>query len=350
MPTQISKYKLPCSLALIAAAALLPSISHADVRYTMEMKMAGAKADADAGGPAMDGSMRTTTFLKDMREREETAMNFGPMKMTTTTITQCDKHQEIKLDSDLKIYTVSPIGSLMAGSLTPSESMRRHKADDQGAGGGTGKITMTFTAKELEKEKVADVMARHAMITFRTQSSGCAGNDDNTMKMELWMAPIKAGLNCPERYAESRVVPSAKGCQITQEMKGDMAGLRDMFGLMSVKQVFYDSKDKPLFTRELREHSTATLDDALFDVPSDYKKVTEDEFNKQQQQKMMNSFMKGDKAPKDDSDETTNETDTTDADAAAEAAKQAADQAIEAEKEKQKEKPKKKIRIPGLPF
>ena len=362
MSTLISKYKIPCSLALIAASVLLPSISHADVRYTMEMKMGGASAgqDADAGAPAMGGSIRTTTYLKDMREREETAMNFGPMKMTTTTITQCDKHQEIKVDPDLKIYTVSPIGALaFGGQMPPSRpGMGRHNASG-GDGTGPGKETVTFTAKDMGTEKVADINAHHSMITFRTQASGCAGNSDTTMKMELWTAPIKASLNCPERYAASRVIPSANGCQITYEMKGDLSGLRDVFGQMAVKQVFYDDKDKPLFTRDLREHSTAPLDDALFDVPSDYKKVTDDEFAKQQQKKIMNSFTHGggmpggapQGAPEETPSATTDNSDAADAAAAiAQAAKDAAAQAAEEEKEKQEAKPKKKIHIPGLPF
>ncbi|BDI28427.1 hypothetical protein CCAX7_004780 [Capsulimonas corticalis] len=336
MSTQTIKVIPACSLALIAAA-LIPVPSHADVRYTMEMKMGGDKSGQDDGAAAMGGSIRTTTFLKDMRQRDETATDFGPIKMTTVTITQCDKHREVKLDPDLKIYTVSAIGAFLPAKQMSKSPMMTSKADDQGAGG-TGKEVVTFTAKNLGTEKVADIQARHAMLTFRTQSSGCAGASDTTMKMELWTAPIKAALNCPERYSASRVIPNEKGCPITYEMKGDLAGLRDIFGEMAVKQVFYDANDKPLFTRDLREHSTAALDDSLFDVPSDYKEVSDDEFQKQERDKMMHSFMPGGKMPGAGADETpaTPEGDTADGPAPT--------------PDPKPEKPKHKFKVPGLPF
>jgi hypothetical protein len=131
---------------------------------------------------------------------------------------------------------------------------------------------------------ITNVKAHHYMIAIRTQTSGCEGDSDTTLRMESWFAPIKASLNCPERYSSvARTLPSptSHGCDVSYEMRGDVTGLRDVFSNMLVKQVLYQG-DKPIMTRELREHSTAKLDDSLFDVPSDYKLVTDDEFTKQQ--------------------------------------------------------------------
>jgi len=116
------------------------------------------------------------------------------------------------------------------------------------------------------------------------------------MKMEVWSAPIKT-LVCPERFSETgtepgKATPASGGCDVTYEMHGDMTKLRGMFEGMIVRMKYYQG-DKVVFTQDLREYSTAKLDDSLFTVPDDYKEVSSDEYNKAQMDDMKDRMMHG---------------------------------------------------------
>ena len=285
--------------ALLLAAALFSSTSaRADVRYTTQMSMGGANAngappaDMPAGMPANGMPlMRTTTYVKDMHERVETSVDIGPMHMNTVTLTLCDKHQTVKLDPALKIYTVSDIGSM---TFTPPSRPGRG-----GMGGsmpegkpGIGHIIMTFNVQDLGTEKVADIDARHYKMTIRSQTSGCIGTADTTIMLENWVAPIKGALNCPERFSPARSYTNGNGCQITTEMKGDFSAMRDAYAGMPVRTKFYQG-DKLFMTTDMRDYSTAALDDALFTTPDDYKQVSDAEFSKAESDAMMKNMMGG---------------------------------------------------------
>lgn len=293
------------TLAFIPAAALAatlllpPSAARADVRYVSQMSFGDGTAKpadgGDAGGPPTGMGMplmRTTTSVKDMNERVETEMNMGPMHSDTVTLTLCAKHQTIKMDPALKIYTVEPIG--VAQFSPPSTSRRRGMgtgdAMPEGGAPGVGHVTMTFTVQDLGPDKVADIDAHHYKISIRNQTSGCLGDHDTTFLMEEWIAPIKAGLNCPERFAPTRTVPNENGCQITYDMKGDFAQMRDLSGGMPVRTRFYEG-DKAIMTSELRDYSTAALDDSLFAPPADFKEVSEADFNQEQSDAMRKGMM-----------------------------------------------------------
>ena len=181
-----------------------------------------------------------------------------------------------------------------AAAMQKMGKMPRKSADS--GSGGEGKIINTFHVTDLGSEKVAEVLAHHYMMDMRTQMSGCAGDNDVSMKMETWVAPIKGGLRCPERFAPSRTVPSSTGsgsdCHITYEMKGDLGALKNVYGGMVVRMKMYN-KDKVIMVQELRDYSLAKLDEALFTVPSDYKEVSESEFQKAQSKAMMKSMTHG---------------------------------------------------------
>jgi hypothetical protein len=160
-----------------------------------------------------------------------------------------------------------------------------------------GKVISTINVKDFGEEKLPgiDLTTHHYLMTMRTQSSGCAGDSDNTTKIEMWVAPIKAGLDCPERYAPMRTTPAPaggqSGCQTTYEQHGDLDALKDMYMGMPVREKIYQG-DRVAMELDMREYSTAALDPALFDIPSDYRELSRNDFDKTEQQAMMNS-MKG---------------------------------------------------------
>lgn len=288
----------PKSSSFVGMILLAGALSaHADVRYTTQMTMGGAEAPSDAQampeGMAMP-AIRTTTYVKDMHERVETSMHMGPIKMDTVTLTLCDKHQSIKMDPSLKIYTVGPIGALALGFPTQA---RPGSPDMRMSGGkpGVGTVTTTVTAQDLGRESVAGRDAHHFKVTMRMQSEGCIGKDDNTFAMEEWVAPLKGGLVCPERYAPTRITTNERGCKITYAIKGDLSTFKEIGAGMIVRMIMYGSgKDaKPVAEQNLRAYSTALLDASLFAPPIDYKEVTAADFEKQQGDAMRKSMIGG---------------------------------------------------------
>ncbi len=312
---------VPTIFAAGALAALAPP-ARADVRYTTQMSFGDpAAAKKDQQGP----NMRTTTFVKDNNERVETSMQMGPIQMKTVSLT-------------LKNINVGP---MMPGGMSGGSMPGMRPKPKAAPGGATGKVILTYTVQDMGSEKLLNLDTRHVMVTMRTQSSGCAGNSDTTMKMEVWTAPIKV-LNCPERFASHEASGDTGDgggeCKIVTETKGDVDKIKDVFSGMIVQQKFYQG-DKVTMVQSLREHSLAALDPALFAVPADFRKVTEAEFAKAQQEAMQKNMMRGMQAPE-EPDEKAVEND-------ADAPEAATDAEV-----KKEEAPKKKqrIKIPGLPF
>lgn len=266
--------RLGAACMAVGLAWLSASAAHADVKYTSTVGM----------GSAHQGlSMKTTTFVKGERERTEHTMEMGPIHMNMVSITQCDRHQTVRVDPDLKIYTVGPIGG-PGGMTTPMGVMERRP---RGGVGGTGQTVITYTVQDLGYEKIGELNTHHSMITMQMQSSGCAGKSDQTFKNEVWTAKIPA-FSCPERQAPTRTVEE-HGCNITYETHGDTARMASAMAGVPVRLKVYNG-DEVVTTQDLADYSTAPLSEALFDVPSDFKKVSETEFAQAEKEKMMRSM------------------------------------------------------------
>jgi len=194
------------------------------------------------------------------------------------TLTNCDKRQIITMDPDLKLYTVTSMdGGAVSGEGTSSSGEAAKPSNEKED---TGRVVTTYNIQDMGMEKVGDINAHHFMLTMRMERSGCAGKGDNTMKMETWVAPGQlGGLSCPERIPSSapRTQRNEKGCKITLETKGDMVLLPEVFKGIVVRQRIYNG-DKVAMTQEVRDISSAALEEALFAPPADYKQVSQQEY------------------------------------------------------------------------
>lgn len=263
--------------------ACLPISARADLSYTTTMSMG---AMAGPGGPAGKPQIENVTYVKGKRQRVEMNMTMGPLEMHNVTLTMCDKDQTVQLDPDLKIYTVAPIGAPMtATSMRPPLGGPGAQPE---AGGGTGHETVTLTVHDMGTEKIGDLTTHHSMITMETQTSGCLGDSDRTMKMEVWTADIPTFV-CPAQYEASRTVDNGNGCHVTYDMKGDVDAMKAAMSGMIVQQKIYNG-DQVMMTSTLKTYSQKDLDQALFEVPPDYKEVTQQEFQQQRMQEMMKRF------------------------------------------------------------
>lgn len=285
----------------LAAAALLaftvPS-ARADVRYTTQWQMApqdnGGNAQQYPGGSAP--GMEITKFVKGNSERSETSFQMGPMKSTTISIEQCGTHEEIKLDPADKLYAEDPLGAVNFGPPPTGPQMRSSGRSEDTQPSGTGTVDVTVNVQNLGSEKIGALTTKHAIITMRTITTGCQGNNDTTMKIETWTAPVQT-YDCPERYAPTRQANSpgrggSSGCKVTYSMHGDVAGLRGAYGGMIVQMKMYKD-DKVVGEQNMVDYSTAALDPSLFQVPPDYRLVSDEDLQKAQSKAMMNAFMHG---------------------------------------------------------
>lgn len=259
------------AVAAVALAAFA-STSHADLKYTQT-----TKSSVGMGGSSV------TQMIRPGAQRTETQINMGSMKMTYTTLLLCKPRQEYRIDDTAKVYTVIP--SLAARSAAGKGSASAGKS-------GTGKMVMTYAVQSLGQEKVAGRSAAHYKVTTKMESSGCAGNSKTNMVTEYWVADIKGASACafdPASYTP--YVPPAGGCKITFQTKGDVAALRKIFSGLVVRMKM--NMGSVVSTTEITSLSQAKLPDSLFKIPADYKKVSEQEFQKIQSQAMAHSMSNG---------------------------------------------------------
>lgn len=235
------------------------------------------------------GKSVTLRAVKANAERSEIRTKFGAMEMNQITLRLCDKNQEVRLDPSLKMYTSRPLRN------TAAVKAANGKAANAVAGGQeTGKVVSTYAVQELAGEEVAGFKTRHYLISTKLQMSGCVGNSDIDTKVEIWVADIKDASACADSIstAEAYAAAAKESCQVTYEQKGDVAAYAKAYNGLIVRQKIYNG-DQVLMTTEMTSLSQAKLDDTLFTIPGDYKKVSEEEFQRAQSQAMMEAMIKG---------------------------------------------------------
>ena len=267
-------------LALLALAFLI-SPAHADVRYTKKVTF----NQGDGEGL----SMLTTTFLKNRRERLETSMQAGPMKIQQVELTLCDLEKKARLDPELKIYTSSPLRPQLSELRNPMERDNKPEATVKP---GTGTYTMTYKVQDLGVEKVAGLDTHHYRMQVNMVSSGCAGDSQNNIDREVWIADLPR-LECPVRdvsgdFSLKASESDPSSCKIKVVQQGDVKLYLAAMRGEAVKEILYHD-GAPMMTTELTEYSSAALEDSLFSLDG-LNAVSESDFQQQMQAKMMRQF------------------------------------------------------------
>lgn len=221
--------------------------------------------------------MTSVTRTKDKRQRVEDTTDMGAFKMKTVRLLMCDLEQEAQIDPDLMIYTVRSLNPLESMG-DPNQPVKTKK--------GTGKISTNVKVEDLGVEKVAQVDARHWIVSSDMKGSGCIGDFNYNSKREFWTSALPA-FHCPI-VSGSWTEQDIDGCQVSNELTGDTAKFMESNKHQVVKEIFYVDGKKSM-TREMVDFSTAELDAALFSLDG-YRKVGDDEFQAAQQKKMMEMF------------------------------------------------------------
>ena len=338
---------LSCGVALGSAVLCTTGIARADIKYTKETRMGDAAGQNGVNTPMN----KSTTYVKQGFERTDTTTQYGTVPMTDVALTLCEKKQLVRLNPKLKVYTVAPLDW---GQTATADDATKGTPDKDTRG--TGKMVVTYALQDLGEETVAGFKTRHYMINMRMQSSGCAGDGDNSTKMEVWVADIKNANACTPQGLDPKAWAGAyrQDCKITYEQKGDVAAVTKAYSGLIMRLKMYNG-DKVMMVQEITMLSQAKIDDAPFVIPADYKQVSEQEYHQMQTQAMMQAMTEQSNQPDNNGGDNNNGGDENNGatgdepdDNAGDAGKDDAGNEDDQREEKPQEKPKSKSK-PKLP-
>lgn len=243
------------NIFLFAATAILAlsATALADVKIKTKQTMSGQ-------------STENTTYIKGKRQRTE--MMGGVM----VTLTQCDLGRDLQMNPSTKTYTVNLYDD---GSPQPQATNASGTSAPVTKG---GTMFVTTTIKDTgERKQMFGFTARHIIQTIETETSPDACLPSKTkMEMDMWVIDAEFGLACTtERYYRPYKNAKNGGCQDKIQQK-TIGGAKSGYPLWQ-KMTSYDASGKESFSTisEVVELSKATLDQALFEAPADYREVSD---------------------------------------------------------------------------
>jgi len=250
-------------IVLVSVSAYLanqrPGASDFKVRYKTSM--------GTAGGPG--GGGETVTMIKGARERSETiSSGYG---FNTTTITQCDLKRTIQFSETTKKYVITPMetGESNASSLPASPTPVTTTPATRG-----GVVDyITSTVDTGERKQMFGFTARHvkSSLTMNGSADACNPGKRRT-ETDGWYIDLNVEFNCDvnKTAAMQAVRPQPGGCKDKVNFKREGAGKLGYPLIETVTMYGEDGQVMVTQTKEVVELSRATLDAALFDIPSGY--------------------------------------------------------------------------------
>lgn len=242
-------------LALIIGLLSLAQAVFADVKIKSKQTMSGQ-------------SYENTTYIKGKRQRTE-SMN-GMM----INLTQCDLRRGVQINPQAKTYMVNSFGETTKTTTQPATATR---ADGVVVAG--GRVTTTITTKDTgERKQMFGFTAKHLIITMETVSSPDACSKNNSkIQTDGWYIDAEFVLDCDygtDPYAYNRG-GKAGGCQDKYEVK--QIGTAKRGYPVYEKMTMFDENGKETMSmvNEVVELSKATLEASLFDIPQDYREVSD---------------------------------------------------------------------------
>src|SRR5215203_7199049 len=242
------------SIAILISTIILSTSVFADVKIKSKQTMSGQSYD-------------NTTYIKGKRQRSE-AMNGMVINLT-----QCDLRRGIQLNSQTKTYMVNAFGE-----TTQPAAKATAAVDANGVVQAGGRVTTTYTIKDTgERKQMFGFTARHLVITMDMFSSPEACNKVNTkMQTDGWYIDAEFVLDCDYGYqGYNGNSGRSGGCKDKYEMK--TVGTAKRGYPVYEKMTMFDESGKETMSmvNEVVELSKATLEQALFEVPADYREVSD---------------------------------------------------------------------------
>ena len=216
--------------------------------------------------------MESTVYVKGSRKRTEQG---GMMAMGSdvATIEQCDLKRTVQISDKKKLYYVEPTAQSEPGPV-PTAPAKAPIAAGKPTKGGTVMHTSSIVDTG-ERKQMFGLTARHIKTSMTMVSSpdACSKQD---MKIETdgWYVDLPL-FSCPfnavPRNPMAPERPHSRGCEDRIITKSTGTGKLG-FALQMTQTIISGGRDESFSTTlETIEFSKATLDDALFNVPGDYK-------------------------------------------------------------------------------
>lgn len=212
--------------------------------------------------------IESTVYVKGSRKRTEQGAMMG-MGGDVATIEQCDLKRTVQVNDKKKLYYVQST-TVSDSSPTPAKASVTPGKVTKG-----GTVTMISNITDTgERKQMFGLTARHLKTSMTMQSSPDACSQQN-MKIETdgWYVDLPM-FACPFNPTERQITTprsAPHGCEdhyVTKSTGGGKLG----FALQFTQTMITPGRDEAFSTTlETIEFSKATLDDALFNVPADYK-------------------------------------------------------------------------------
>ena len=207
-----------------------------------------------------------TTLIKGKRQRTEV------MNGLMVSITQCDLARDLQLSPQTKTYMVNLYNDGTASEPTPVKPGTSAPV----VKGGT--MYVTTTIKDTgERKQMFGFQARHIVQTIETETTPEACNPiKNKMEMDMWVIDAEFGLACTQENQYRNYIGGKKGGCTDKIVPKTIGSAKSGYPVWQ-KMTSFDANGKESFSmiQEVVELSKATLDQALFDIPADYREVKE---------------------------------------------------------------------------
>ena len=208
-----------------------------------------------------------TTYIKGKRQRSEQNVGAG----TTVTLTQCDLKRSIQLNPQTQVYIINAWEN---DTTTPATTTVSGNTKTEVKKGGV--ITTTITTKDTgETKKMFGYPARHLIITTETEASPDACTPlKSKMVTDGWYIDAAFALDCDygslAGYGNNT---KSSGCQDKYNVKQIGTAKRGYPVLEKMTMFDENGKESFTMTNEVVELANATLDQALFEIPKDWREV-----------------------------------------------------------------------------
>lgn len=205
-----------------------------------------------------------TLYLKGSRQRQEFVQN-SPIKSTYVSITRCDQHRRISLNTDAKLFAETPIVKQHV-SRDPEKRLRWQQGDG-------ADVSITVDSVDTgERRQVGRFTARHVKVSIRTDAAPGANMHSMLEERDGWYIDLP-GLGCqasssPGGVGISFLTPAPSGRQ--DHIHFTQLGTAPTGFAIEETTVSTENDRSTIRRIELLEFADSPLEDSLFERPSGY--------------------------------------------------------------------------------
>ena len=215
---------------------------------------------------------KTTVYLTRQRKRVEVTAVGGSFRKSIATITCPDLGQVITIDSELKIYKVEPIHTILQMLAFPDFIILSRSSDADHWSNITG-----ISGQQQHGIQTVDGMptTRYSLGVHNADATGSGTASD--VKMDYWVTDLNTGYS----ISVSGQIQEADGSTVTYDISGDH-NLIDRLNQKMPVRIIIHSPGRPDTLMDMINYSVSPIDPSNFDKPDNFMEVSPDEYAQMQ--------------------------------------------------------------------